>query len=1098
MDTSVFQSAYNQLNSSQKSAVDSIDGVVMVIAGPGSGKTQLLSIRAANILLQTDINPGSLLCLTFTESAATNMRERISSLVGSETSSKIRIQTFHAFASDIINQNRSQFEEISDFTPISQFDYKLILRDLILSLPFNTKLKSRHPKLGYIYLKEVGDRISELKRAGLSPTQFEQLHSETLEFCSTTQAELSELLKTITPASSKTTINEIIKIVLAATDSTKLPDYTSLRAVALDHLSAALIAVDNLQPRSQSKPLTKFRDTFFTKTESGLVWNYLDQKSNWQDILQVYKLYTKKMHDNAWIDFDDMLLLATQKLESDSDFLLRYQEQFQYIMVDEFQDNNKVQSKLVELLGNNPINEQNPNILVVGDDDQAIYKFGGAHLNILEQFASHYPRIKHITLSTNYRSTKVVVDFANTITTQITSRFDTKKQIEPNQNSKHTETEITCTPYENELLECRNTTLHIKKLIDSGVAPDKISVIARGHKNLLPLFNQLVLEHIPVSYERSNSILELPGIPLILTILKYITGVVSPEKSPMDELLPNILSSPVWGIERVDIWKTSIAANRGLWLEAMLNSDSIKIKQIAQFLLALGIQKNIQNAQEILATIIGTEEIELENNVYFTSPIKQYFFKTEEILNTKSKHTYNEFLHGIRTLYNLTEEYKSAEFITAQDLAELIEHASALGVAITDTVTVKTSEQAVQLLTAHKSKGLEFEYVFLINATQEEWFPTRKRPTKLKWPQHMNFSPLGDDVDDITRILYVAVTRAKQFLHISHSTNSIKGKNHPVHLCEGIPNQLPLFETVIQDTITEVITFPSILPANTNQEYLLLKERAKTISLSASTFTSFLDLAHGGPNSFIENTLLRFPKASSTSAKLGNVIHSILEKSLIYLTTKHLLPSIEWMIEQLPELIKKERIRKDEWIEQTQKATAIIESCHASIMKHWGVSDIAEQNFNPLHLVWEGVSITGKIDRLGVNNTTVTIYDYKTGKPLSARTKSDKEWQIKKYNYQFYFYVLLLEQSGLLKQRNLDIAGVEFQFISGGDVIENYTASIDPLEYLEFKKLLSIVHSKIVTLDIPSQDMLQHFANKEGEFDSESSIKFVEWLLANG
>ena len=137
-----FERRYKQLNDRQREAVDTIEGPVMVVAGPGTGKTELLSMRVANILQKTDTLPENILCLTFTESGATAMRERLSEIIGPQAY-KVAIHTFHSFGSDIINQYGEYFYHGADFRPASDLSSYELLRSIFDSLDFSNPLASR-------------------------------------------------------------------------------------------------------------------------------------------------------------------------------------------------------------------------------------------------------------------------------------------------------------------------------------------------------------------------------------------------------------------------------------------------------------------------------------------------------------------------------------------------------------------------------------------------------------------------------------------------------------------------------------------------------------------------------------------------------------------------------------------------------------------------------------------------------------------------------------------------------------------------------------------------------------------------------------------
>src|SRR5574344_863763 len=149
-----FETRYKNLNEKQKEAVDTIDGPVLVVAGPGSGKTELLSLRAANILKETQATPGNILLLTFTESGAKNMRERIVSLIG-EAGYRIAIYTFHAFASDVMNKYAEFFFDGATFKPATEVEKINIIEKILEALPRENLLTSKHSEMGYTYLYDI-------------------------------------------------------------------------------------------------------------------------------------------------------------------------------------------------------------------------------------------------------------------------------------------------------------------------------------------------------------------------------------------------------------------------------------------------------------------------------------------------------------------------------------------------------------------------------------------------------------------------------------------------------------------------------------------------------------------------------------------------------------------------------------------------------------------------------------------------------------------------------------------------------------------------------------------------------------------------------
>ncbi|EDK72663.1 Superfamily I DNA and RNA helicases-like protein [candidate division TM7 genomosp. GTL1] len=168
-----FASRYATLNAAQKQAVDTIDGPVMVIAGPGTGKTELLSLRVANILQKTDARAQNILCLTFTESGAAAMRKRLLDLMGPEAY-HVAIHTFHGFGTEIINSNPNYFYHGAYFRPADELASYEVLQGIFEKLPHDNPLATRMNE-EYTQLKDTQTAISELKRSGLTPDELLKL-----------------------------------------------------------------------------------------------------------------------------------------------------------------------------------------------------------------------------------------------------------------------------------------------------------------------------------------------------------------------------------------------------------------------------------------------------------------------------------------------------------------------------------------------------------------------------------------------------------------------------------------------------------------------------------------------------------------------------------------------------------------------------------------------------------------------------------------------------------------------------------------------------------------------------------------------------------
>ena len=220
-----FDTRYKQLNNAQRQAVDTIDGPLLVVAGPGTGKTELLSMRAANILRQTDTLPSSILCLTFTDSGAAAMRKRLGEIIGTDAY-KIAVHTFHSFGTEVIGQNREYFYRGARMKPADELAQYEIVREIFGELSHNNPLAGKNAG-EFTYLKETVQTISELKRSGLTSDELRLVIDEASRTIDTVERDIA---KAFLDRISKKTVDSLAPIAhkVAELETLQLPTYTNL------------------------------------------------------------------------------------------------------------------------------------------------------------------------------------------------------------------------------------------------------------------------------------------------------------------------------------------------------------------------------------------------------------------------------------------------------------------------------------------------------------------------------------------------------------------------------------------------------------------------------------------------------------------------------------------------------------------------------------------------------------------------------------------------------------------------------------------------------------------------------------------------------
>lgn len=440
--TDIFDKGYSSLNTEQKQAVDTLDGSIMVIAGPGTGKTQLLSLRIANILKNLDINPENILCLTFTESASTNMKKRLQSIIGT-SAYKVQIETFHSFGTEIINQYPEYFFGGATFRPIDEIGKVAVLDKIFSNLDLNDPLYSYNPTQGWVYLSAVQQNIKNLKEEGINHTEFEQILKNNKQVLES----LNVVVKNNFPEKiNKKSQDQIFKFLDCLLDYLEVflekrglesaeNNNTLIRHDLAQSLKAELLDLKSELESQEfsSKPFTAWKNRNLVKiSEQHYGFKDFENIEKMFSLASIYRKYKEELTFGGFFDFEDMLLEVIKVLESNEFLRLNLQEKYQYIMVDEFQDTSGVQLRLLDNLLTPSTIDFEPNILVVADDDQAVYKFQKASIGNILTFHKKYPQMKFITLTQNYRSTQEILDFAKNVIQNVQIRLTSELNLDKN------------------------------------------------------------------------------------------------------------------------------------------------------------------------------------------------------------------------------------------------------------------------------------------------------------------------------------------------------------------------------------------------------------------------------------------------------------------------------------------------------------------------------------------------------------------------------------------------------------------------------------------------------------------------------------------
>ena len=1072
-----------KLNQKQKEAVEYIEGPLLVLAGPGTGKTQLLSEKVAYILKNTDTNPENILCMTFTEAGATNMRERLKTVLGTE-GQKVKVNTYHAFGSDILLQYQNYSEDYDRRldSPIDEITQFKIIKEIQANLPGNDILQKDN-------VKDIISIISSAKSANLSPSDLKKVAEQNIDDSLVLSKAISPLLKNIVPRVFKESYEKayypIYQILQNYTDTKPVIKNIerSIAGMARD-LKAAIIEAESSQ---KIKSLTSWKDAYFEKDGKG---NYRlrDRIANKKllSIAAIMEKYDQYLKQNGLYDYDDMIQEAVNVLKKDKGFKDTLSEKYQFIMLDEFQDTNPSQFSIIKQL----TDYEKPPIMAVGDDDQAIYEFQGALSTNLTDFQNHYSA-HVIALTENYRSTQEILDFSREIIAQAPDRFADKELIAHKEAPK--KSQIKRHEFISSDAEYAFVAKRISELIKSGTKQNEIAIISYKTKYFMPLLPFLKsYPEIKIAYEKRDNLFEDEKIHQILTVSQYIYE-LSNERNENVSIL-EVLSYPFFDLPMLEVIKVLGKArnDKKAIFDVLAESKNEKIQKVASFFADL-IRISINEPLEIfLDYLIGASEL----NGY-RCPFLEYYTSKNEY------ETFNLY-ENLAALRGKLNRHFGEKNIKLSDLITMINDYQNAEMPLNTTSPYKDTDESVQILSAHKAKGLEFEHVFIISADHLSWGKGKGNNDLLKLPNNLSqIRHTGTTDGEKLRILYVALTRAKQSLTITNSLHDFNGKT---------PDRLEYFNEFEENG---KIVSPFLPEKYVETEYALVarevatkniknwlkpysrtipemraiyQERLKNFKLSASSLTSFIDIVYAGPQEFFKNYVLNAPREPETEAlAFGTLIHKVFET----VTNKQISD------EDAIELFIKELDKRELSSEIKQKIREKGPVDLAVSLKEFGAilrQGKAEINLGPEKIIVNGVPVVGKIDHMIIDeeNKTIEIYDFKTGGYHKEKWQSHAT--LYKYMLQLGFYKLLLNNSPTYKKYKIMKAHILFVTPDKDGLVYDKEYSFNEEDEKSLIKIISAVYNQIISLSfIDDQEV---FVSPDSSLGLKEIKKFIELLLA--
>ncbi len=1051
------------LNANQKRAVEYLDGPLLVLAGPGTGKTQLLSEKVMYILKNTDADASNILCLTFTDTGAKNMRERLKSMIGKDAM-KVTIGTYHAFGQEILTEYKNyapDYDRRLD-APIDEVHQYKIIKEIQDNLTKGNILRGDA-------VKDIISVISEAKSADLNAEDLKTIAEVNTRDSNSISCAVSDLLKQAVPRKLEESLNNAYRPIL---EVLSYPDYEEPLPKGVQRTVVGLVkslkeAINEALDAGSVSPLTKWRNNYF---EIGWDGNYRlkDYAANKKlhSIALMMREYEDHLQARGLFDFDDMIEEAVKALRNDAGFRATLQERYQYIMLDEFQDTNPSQFAIVKAL----TDYEKPVIMAVGDDDQAIYEFQGALSSNFMDFQKTY-NAEVIPLVENYRSTQEILDFATHVIEQAPDRFVPEKALIAHKEEPR-ESQIHRFEFNSSDMEYAFIADKIDELISTGVKQNEIAVISAKRKYFEPLLPYLKShDNIKIAYEKRDDLFNDNRIHQVLTMLKYAFELANNQKPTVQ--LMEILSYDFWQIKMLEVVK-------------LVNAARAEHETAFNYLAEHG-GDEIREAMEFLGELAGKAYNVPINTLLFDVAMKMDTALTDEY----ARFCFYENLAAL--IGKLKKHVGNDKPLKLKDLIEMVDDYEAAEMSLSTTSPYRDAEEAVQILTAHKSKGLEFEYVFIISADHTAWGKGKGNNNFLSLPKNLTYiRHTGVTESERLRVLYVALTRAKSTLFITNSLYDFNGK---------APDRLEYFDERVEkdETGREVVVSPflptrEVVQIMTEPDVRLRKDNIRNwittsiiespdmrafyhnamrdFKMSGSALTTFIDIIYGGPVAFFEQYVVHvMHEGDSLKLVLGNLMHKTFEQVTKQgLTTQE---AVQYFKDELKNYDTTDEIKEELKTVGPENVEAVLKEFGKIIR-----AGEAEVNLGSERIVVNGVPVTGRIDHIVVDdkNKTIEVYDYKTG------AYHDEAWRshpaLYCYMLQLEFYKMLLNNSRKYGKYKVTKGHILF-------VTEDSEGNLHDKEYIynatdeeEFMKLVAAVYKEATTLKFIDDEELYIEPNK--------------------
>ncbi|MFI5188185.1 MAG: 3'-5' exonuclease, partial [Chitinophagales bacterium] len=697
------------------------------------------------------------------------------------------------------------------------------------------------------------------------------------------------------------------------------------------------------------------------------------------------------------------------------------------------------QNKIIELLINY---WEKPNVFVVGDDDQSIYRFQGANVENMLAFVEAYKTdLLKVVLINNYRSTQPILDISKTLIGRNSERLIkkieglSKELVSSNEQVSHLTHKPVIKSYDTQRQEMIDITLQIEKLIAQDIPASRIGVIYKENKYGDELIQYLKLRKIPYYSKRSLNIFEIPLARKIILLLKYLAAEHDIPYSG-DELLFEILHFDWFHIPSIEIAKLAIEASNKKYDDASISLRRLlneKANAPVKDLFSLGLHEGLKNASKVLEQLIGNvPNVTLQmlfENIIRKAGILNYIMQSPEKL---------WLLQVLTGLFDFIKEETARDpFMQLKKIINTIElmEKEELRLPLTE---ICGNEKGVNLVTVHGSKGLEFVNVFFAGCNASFWEKKRKPYGGYKLPDTIFSSQLvHTDEEELRRLFYVALTRAEQHLTISYCRYKNDGKElePSMFIAEILDQQeLPVEKVFIDETILaefNALQFgEQVAPQIEEIEKEFVDRLLEKFVMNVTALNNYLKC----PLEFYFRNLIRIPSPKNEATEFGSSVHYALEQLFRKMQNNNeQFPSKEEFIKDFEWYMNRHResFTKEQFDRRMEYGRDVLSNYYDKYINSWNKIVTIERTIR--NIIVNGVPLKGKLDKLEFDGKSVNVVDYKTGDPEKAKAKlqppSDKDPVGGDYWRQAVFYKILVDN---YEQKNWKVASSEFDFIESG------------------------------------------------------------------